>query len=87
MSLPRTNKFKSVPYASKVTLTLFCGCIGPILNYCQDCQQMVSSVWYCVALEELKPAVHSRRRVVLRHDSAEPHMAPVTVERIYKLKF
>jgi hypothetical protein len=43
--------------------------------------------------EELKPAIHSKRKgmltkqVVLHHDNAQPHSAAAIIEMIPKLKF
>jgi len=51
-SLPRTKKFKSVPSASKVMLTLFWDFNRPILEHYQDHGQIVSSAQYCVMLKE-----------------------------------
>jgi hypothetical protein len=86
-SLPRTKKFKGVPSASKVMLTLSWDFNGPILKHYEDCGQMVNSTQYCSMLEdEMKPAIHSKctdlltNRVVLHHDKAWPHMAAVTTE-------
>jgi hypothetical protein len=67
---------RSVPSASRVTLMLFWGFIGSILEYYQDYAQTFGSAQYCTMLEEeLKPAIHSKQRgmlthrVVLNHDN------------------
>jgi hypothetical protein len=87
-ALPRTKKFKSVPSADKVMLTLFWNINGPILEHHQDRGLTVSSARYCTVL-----AIRSKRigmptnGVVLHYDNARPHTAAATVETIRKLKF
>jgi hypothetical protein len=56
ISLPRTEKFKSVPPVSKVMLLLFWDCNGHILEHYKDHGQMGNSEWYYAMFEEeLKP--------------------------------
>jgi hypothetical protein len=71
---PMTKKFRSVPSAGKMILTLFWDFNGPIL---QDHGQMVSSAWYYAMLEEvLKTAIRIQcagmmtNGVILHHDNA-----------------
>jgi hypothetical protein len=60
-SFPRPTKFKSVPSASEVMLTMFWDFNRPILEHYQDCEQMVNSAKYFAMLEEaLKPVICSK---------------------------
>jgi hypothetical protein len=71
-----SRKFKSVHSASKVMLMLSWDFNGPIIKDYQVHGKMVSSGWYCVVLEELKPAICSEHKgmqtngVVLHHTNA-----------------
>jgi len=93
MSLPRTKKFKIVPSAGKVVLTLFWDFNGPIPENYQDYGQVANNAMYCAMLEEkLKLAIPSKCRmltngIVLHHDNALPHTAAARVEKIRNLKF
>jgi hypothetical protein len=88
ISSPRTKKFKSVPSASKVTLTLFWDFNGPIHKHYQDSRQIVNGAQYCVTLEEeLKPDICCKHRgmltrVILHHDNGQPCMTAETREMI-----
>jgi hypothetical protein len=75
-SLPGTKKFKHVPPAVKVILSLFWDFNGTIFKHYHDHGQTVNSTRHCAMLEEeLKPTICSKRRgvlingVVLHHDN------------------
>jgi len=88
-SLPWTKKFKSVPSAGKVMLTLFFGILkGPSSNITRtaDTWSIVHGIVLCT--KDMKPSIHSKHtgmlinRVVLHHGRAGPHTAAVTTEMI-----
>jgi [histone H3]-lysine36 N-dimethyltransferase SETMAR len=91
---PSKKKFKTQPSAGKVMLTVFWDSQGPILEHYMEQGTTVNSARYSeMLIDELKPAIRSKRRgvlskgVLLLHDNARPHTAAHTVETIQKLKF
>ena len=60
---PANKKFKTQASAGKVTLTIFWDVNGPILVHFQEKGQTVTSAWYSdMLVNELKPAIRSKRR-------------------------
>jgi len=95
-SSPANKKFKTQASAGKVVLTIFWDVDGPILVHFQEKGQTVTSARYSdMLVNELKPAIRSKRRgllskrVMLLHDNARPHTAAHTrtVETLHDLKF
>jgi len=88
------KKFKTQASAGKVMLTTFWDVNGPILVHFQEKGQTVTSARYGdMLVNELKPAIRSKRRVLLLkrvmllHDNARPHTAAHTVDTLRDLKF
>ena len=93
-SSPANKKFKTEASTGKVMLTIFWDVNGPILVHFQEKGQTVTSARYSdMLVNELKPAVRSKRRgilskiVLLLHDNARPHKAAPTVDTPRFLKF
>jgi len=93
-SRPANKKFKTQASAGKVTLTIFWDVNGPIFVRFQEKGQIVTSAGYSdMLVNELKPAIRSKRRgllserVLLLHDNARPHTAAHTVDTLRDLKF
>jgi hypothetical protein len=86
MSSPRMKKCGSVPSASKVMLTQFSDFSEPILKCYWDCGQAESSAQFCAMLEMLEEGLKHRvvptNGIVLHHESAQPHRAPMTIKTI-----
>ena len=75
-------------------LTIFWDVNGPILVHFQEKGQTVTSARYSdMLVNDLKPAIRSKRRgllsktVLLLHDNARPHTAAHTVDTLRALKF
>jgi transposase len=88
------KKFKAQASAGKVKLTVFWDVIGSIMVHFQEKGQTVTSARYIdMLVNELKPAIRSKRRgliskrVVLLHDNARPHTAAHTVVKLCALKY
>jgi histone-lysine N-methyltransferase SETMAR len=93
-SSPANKKFKTQASAGKVMLTIFWDVSGPILVHFQEKGQTVTCVRYSdMLVNELKPAIRSKRRellskrVLFLHDNARPHTAAHTVDTLSALKF
>jgi len=88
------KKFRTQASAGKVMLTTFWDVSGSILVHFQEKGQNVSSAQYSdILVNELKPAIRSKRRgllskrVLLLQDNARPHTAAHTVDKLRALKF
>ena len=88
------KKFKTQAPAGKVMLTIFWDDNGPILLNFQEKGQTVTSARYSdMLMNELKPAIWSKRRgllskrVSLLHDIARPNTPVHTVDTLHALKF
>jgi len=75
-------------------LTIFWDVNGPILVHFQEKDQTVTSARYSdMPVNELKPAIRSKRRgllskrVLLHHDNTRLHTAAHTVDTLRALKF
>jgi transposase len=86
--------FKTQASAGKVILTNFWNVNGPILVHFQEKGQTATSARYSdMLVNELKPAIRSKRRgllskrVLLLHDNARPHTAAHRVDKLRALKF
>jgi hypothetical protein len=84
---------KTQASAGKVMLTTIWDVNGPILVHFQGKGQPVTSARYSdMPVNELKPAIRSKRRgsfskrVLLLHDNARPHTAAHTVDTLNDLK-
>jgi histone-lysine N-methyltransferase SETMAR len=93
-SSPANKKFKTQASAGKVMLTIFWDVNGPTLVHFQEKGQTVTSAQYSdMLVNEMKPAIRSKRRgllskrVLLLHDNARPHTAAHTVDTLRALKF
>jgi histone-lysine N-methyltransferase SETMAR len=93
-SSPANKKFKTQASAGKVMLTIFWDVNGLILAHFQEKGQTVISARYSdMLVNELKPAIQSKRRgllskrVLLLHDNARPHTAAHTVDTLRAVKF
>jgi len=91
---PANKKFKTQASAGKIMLTIFWDVNGPILVHFQENGQTVTSARYSdVLVNELKPAIQSKRwgllskRILLLHDNTRPHTAAHTVDTLRDLKF
>jgi hypothetical protein len=93
-SSPANKIFKTQASGGKVILTIFWDVSGPIRVHFQEKVQIVTSARYSdMLVNELKPAIRSKRRgllskrVLLLHDNAHPHTAAHTVDTLRALKF
>jgi len=93
-SSPVAKKFKTLPSAGKLMLTIFLDSQGPILETYQERGTTVTSATYCDILQrELKPTIRSTRRgklskeILLLHNNAHPHTAAHTLETLKQLKW
>ena len=88
-----TKKFKTQASAGKVMLTIFRDVNGPILVHFQEKGQTVTSARYSdMLVNEMKPAIRSKRRrllskrVPLVHEKARSHTAAHTVDTVDTLR-
>jgi hypothetical protein len=93
-SSPASKIFRTQASAGKVMLTVFWDVSGPILVHFQEKGQTVTSARYSYMLvNELKPAIRSKRRgllskrALLHEGNARPHTAAHTVDTLRALKF
>jgi hypothetical protein len=93
-SSPANKNFKTQASAGKFMLTIFWDVNGPLLVHFQEKGQTVTSARYIdMLVNELKPAIRSKRRgllsktVLLLNDNARPHTAAHTVDTLRALKF
>jgi hypothetical protein len=76
-----TKKYKVMPSAGKVMLTMFWDSQGVILAYFQKHGKNMNSASYCEVLLILCDAIHRKRPdqlsrgVLLHHNNARPHTA------------
>jgi histone-lysine N-methyltransferase SETMAR len=90
---PSAKKFKVMPSAGKVMLTVFWDSQGVLLAHFQKHGDNVNSASYCEVLLKLQDAIHRKcpdqlaRGVLLHHDKARPHTARATQERIQELQW
>jgi histone-lysine N-methyltransferase SETMAR len=92
---PSTRKSKVTPSAGKVILTVFWDSQGVLLAHFQKRGENVNSASYeyCEVLLKLLDAIRRKhpgqlaRGVLLHHDSAWPHTARETQERIQELQW
>jgi hypothetical protein len=88
-----TKKFKVMPSAGKVTLTVFWDSQGVLLSHFQKRGKYVNSASYCEILLKLRDAIRRKRPgqlargVLLYHDNVRPHTARATQERIQELQW
>jgi hypothetical protein len=81
-------KFRSTPSAGKVLLTVFWDSQGVRLAHFQKRDESVNSASYCEVLLKPRDAIcrkrpgQQARGLLLHHDSARPHTAQATQERI-----
>lgn len=90
-SSPSTKKFKVVPSAGKVMLTVFWDSQGVLLAHFQNKNENVTAESYCRVLLLLRDAIRRKRPglltrgILLHHDNARPHSAHLTQARIAEL--
>jgi hypothetical protein len=82
-----TKKFKVMPSAGKVMLTVFWDSQGELLAHLQKSGENVNFASYYEVLLKHRDAIHRKlpgqlARGVLHHDNARPHTARATQERI-----
>jgi histone-lysine N-methyltransferase SETMAR len=88
-----TKKFKVMPSAGKVMLTVFWEYQGVLLAHFQKLGENVNSASYCEVLLKLRDAIHRKcpgqleRGVLPRHDNSRPHTTRATQERIQELQW
>ena len=94
LSVLANKKFKTQSSAGKVMLAIFWDVNSPILMHFQEKGQTVTSARYSdMLVNELKPAMQSKRqgllskRVLLLHNNACPRTAAYTVDTLHTLKF
>jgi len=94
LSSPANKKFKTQASSGKVMLTIFWDVNDPILMHFQEKGQTVTSARYSdILVNELKPAIRSKRwvllskRVLLLYDNIRPHTAAHTMDTLRDLKF
>jgi histone-lysine N-methyltransferase SETMAR len=85
---PTKKKFKTIPSAGKVMLTVFWDMQGVVLQKFQPYGQTVNAASYCTNLRELHKAIRRKRPglltrgVILLDDNARPHTARATQDLI-----
>jgi hypothetical protein len=90
-SSPSTIKFKVMPLAGKVMLTVFWDSQGVVLTHFQKRGGNVNSALFCEVLLKLWDAIHRKRPgqlargVLLHHYNARSHTAGATQQRIQEL--
>lgn len=92
-SSPPPTKFKSVPSAGKVMLTVFFDIRGPVHIEFLEHRKTINSEVYCETLRSLRRSIKSKRPglltegVILLHDNARPHVSRVTSSELAKFKW
>ena len=90
---PVHKKFKVIPSAGKVMLTVFWDCQGILLNKFQQCDHTVTSASYCTILMKLRAAIHQKRPglltkwMLLLYDNTHPHSAKQTTVMLRSFKW
>lgn len=88
---PQKKKFKTVPSAGKVMMTVFWDCEGVILIDVMPKGSTINSEAYVKTLDKLKQRFRRLGRhvnpqdVLIQHDNARPHTSLRTCEHIAKL--
>ena len=83
---PTKKKFKMIPSACKVMLTMFWDIQGVIQQKFQPHSENVNAASYCTTLWELRQGIRRKqpglltKGVILLDDNARPHTARVTQE-------
>jgi hypothetical protein len=93
-NLPNSNKFRALPSAAQVMLTLFWDSKGLILEHYMSKGTTVTSSSYCdLLVNHLKSAIRFKRcgllatGVLLLHDNARLHTAHTTITKIKDLRY
>jgi len=90
-SSPRPKKFKTMPSASKILLTVFWDSQRVYMTEFLEPGKTVNSAWYIETIKNLWWRVcrvrGSTSRVLLLHDNARPHTARATNDALETLKF
>jgi hypothetical protein len=85
------KKFKVMPPAVKVILTVFWDSKGVLLAHFQKRGEYVNSVLYCEVLLKLRDAIRRKRPgqlargVLFHHDNVRPYRVQATQEKIQNL--
>jgi hypothetical protein len=92
-SLPSAKKFKVMPFAGKVMLSIFLDPQGVMLASFQKHGENMNPASYCEVLLKLWDAIRRicpgqlARGVLLHLDNARPHTVQATQERIKELQW
>jgi histone-lysine N-methyltransferase SETMAR len=93
LSSPSTKKFKVMPSAGKVMLTVFWDSQGVLPAHFQKRCENVNSTLYCEVLPKLQDVIRRKhacqlaRGVLLNHDDLRPHTVQATQERIQEVQW
>ena len=90
-SSPRPKKFKRMPSAGKILLTVFWNSQRVYMTEFLIAGKTVNSARYFETIKNLRRRVRRVRgsisRILLLHDNARPHTARPTIDALEKLKF
>ena len=90
-SSPHPKKFKTVPSAGKILLTLFWDSQRVYMTEVLEAGNTVNSARYIETIKNLRPMVCRVRRstspILLLRDNARPHTARATIDALKTLKF
>lgn len=91
---PPLTSAKSPLHPTKVMLCCWWDCNGPLHYEFLNPGETINADLYCQQLDRLhdniqkkRPALISRRGVILQHDNARPHVAVKTLKKIRELKY
>jgi hypothetical protein len=90
-SSPHPKKFKTMPSAGKILLTVFWDSQRDYMTECLKAGNTVSSARYTETIKNLRRRVcrvrRSTSRILLLHDSARPQTARTMIDALETLKF
>jgi transposase len=88
---PRLKKFKTVPSAGKILLTVFWDLQTVYMTEFLEAGNTVNSARYIETIKNLRQRVLRVRQstppILLLHDNARPHTARTTIDALEMLKF
>ena len=90
-SFPHLKKFKTMPSAGKILLTVFWDSQRVYMTEFLEAGKTVNSARYIETIKNLRWRLcrvrGSKSRILLLHDNARPHTARATIDALETLKF